>query len=249
MIIVKNLEEIAKMKEVGRVAAIICDQIIANIYPGITTGEINKLSAKLMKEYKVESAFLGYRGFPATVCVSVNEEVVHGIPGSRRIAIGDIVSVDLGVILDGFYGDLARTTMVGVSDPEVRRLVMTTEKALEAGMARACAGNHLSDVSHAIEQVAIQAGFSVVRDFVGHGIGKQMHEDPQIPNFGQPGQGPKLKEGMTLAIEPMVNMGASGVEVLADGWTVATSDRKPSAHFEHTIAVTSALAEILTRAN
>jgi len=178
--------------------------------------------------------------------VSVNEAVVHGVPGKRRIQLGDIVSIDIGVKYGGYIGDTATTVMVGVTDPEVIRLVRTTEKALDAGIAMAYAGRRLSDISHVIEEVAVDAGFSVVREFVGHGIGRKMHEDPQIPNFGPPGMGPKLRTGMTLALEPMINLGEADVEVQDDGWTVLTRDRKFSAHFEHTIAITNGKAEILT---
>jgi methionyl aminopeptidase len=176
----------------------------------------------------------------------VNESVVHGIPGKERIRLGDIVSLDVGVRRDGYIGDTARTVMVGVTDPGVVRLVRTAEEALEAGIGAARAGRRVSDISHAIEQVAVAAGFSVVRAFVGHGVGRQMHEEPQIPNFGAPGRGPRLKPGMTLALEPMVNMGCAEVDVQPDGWTVLTRDRKASAHVEHTIAVTEGDAEILT---
>jgi methionyl aminopeptidase len=194
-----------------------------------------------------KSAFFGYRGYPGQICVSVNDEVVHGIPGARRIQIGDVVSLDVGVVYEGFVGDTAKTVMVGVNDPEVIRLVNTGQKALDVAIARAVAGARLSDVSHAIETVATDAGYSVVRDFVGHGVGRNMHEDPQIPNYGVPGRGPKLKPGMTLAFEPMINMGVFEVDVMADGWTVLTRDRLPSVHFEHTVAVREeGPAEVLT---
>jgi methionyl aminopeptidase len=192
------------------------------------------------------SAFLGYHGYPGNICISIDDEVVHGIPCERIIELGSIVSIDVGVVIDGFVGDTATTVMVGVTNPDVVRLVKTTEHALAEGIERAKAGGRLSDISHAIESAATQSGFSVVRDFVGHGIGRQMHEDPQIPNYGDPGKGPKLKAGMTLAIEPMVNMGGYAVEVQKDGWTVLTADRKPSAHFEHTVAVGDDGPEILT---
>jgi methionyl aminopeptidase len=193
-----------------------------------------------------KSAFLGYRGYPGNICLSIDDEVVHGIPSDRRIEMGQLVSLDVGVVDGGFVGDTATTVMVGVTDPEVVRLVRTTEQALAEGIAMARAGKRLSDISSAIEMAAVRAGFSVVRDFVGHGIGRSMHEDPQIPNFGTPGHGPKLKVGMTFAIEPMVNMGGSAGEVMADGWTVLTADRKPSAHFEHTVAIGEDGPEILT---
>lgn len=247
MIIIKSDDDLAKMRVAGRIAASVSDLVIKHIAPGTSTEELSQVAADETRRLGAASAFLGYRGFPGHICVSVNEEVIHGVPGGRRIAIGDIVGVDVGVRVDGFVGDMARTVMVGVSDPENLRLVETAERALSAAIAAARAGRHLSDMSHAIESEALRAGFSVVRQFVGHGVGRRMHEDPQIPNFGPAGRGPKLKPGMTLAIEPMINMGGPEVETLADGWTVVTKDRKPSAHFEHTIAVGSGPAEVLTR--
>lgn len=247
MISIKTQADLEKMRIAGRITARICAKIVESIYPGITTGEINAYAAQLIREAGAKSAFLGYRGFPGSICISVNEAVVHGIPGRRRVQIGDLVSLDVGVIVDAYIGDMATSVLVGVSDPGVIKLVAVAKQALEVGVAHACAGNRVSDISHAIEKVATAAGFSVVRDFVGHGIGRTMHEEPQIPNFGPPGKGPKLKAGMTLAIEPMINMGGSAVEVLSDGWTVVTKDRKPSAHFEHTIAVGEQAAEVLTR--
>jgi methionyl aminopeptidase len=246
MIILKNRDEIRKMRESGRIAATVRDEIASRISPGITTLELDEVARKLIASLGAKSAFLGYRGYPGAVCISIDSEVVHGIPGGGRIEIGQIVSLDVGVVYDGFVGDTATTVMVGVTDPEVIRLVRATELALMAGVEMARAGKRLGDLSHAIEMVAVNAGFSVVRDFVGHGVGRKMHEDPQIPNFGNPGKGPKLKVGMTLAIEPMVNMGESAVEVLSDGWTVRTVDRKPSAHFEHTVAIGDEGPEILT---
>lgn len=246
MVLIKNHNELEGMRLAGKITAQLCEQIVNHIAPGMTTAEIDQYAADLIKEHGAKSAFLGYRGYPGSICVSVNEEVVHGVPGSRRIKIGDIVSLDVGVLIDSFYGDMAKTIMVGSVDLEAARLVDTAEKALYAGIAKAVAGNRLSDISHAIETCASQAGFSVVRQFVGHGIGRDMHEDPQIPNFGPPGRGPALKAAMTLAIEPMVNMGVPDVEVLSDGWTAVTRDRKLSAHFEHTVAVGEGTAEILT---
>jgi methionyl aminopeptidase len=246
MIVVKNAVDLKGMRASGHIAARVRDAVAKMAGPGVTTGELGDYAGELIKGFGAESAFLGYRGFPGQICVSVNEAVVHGVPGKRRIQLGDIVSIDVGVRYGGYVGDTATTVMVGVVDPEVIRLVRTTEKALEVGMAAARAGRRLSDVSHAIETVALGAGFSVVRDFVGHGIGRKMHEDPQIPNFGRPGHGPKLASGMTLALEPMINMGGADVEVLEDGWTVVAKDRRPSAHFEHTVAVGTGPAEILT---
>jgi len=246
MIILKNAQDLEAMRAAGKIAALVRDSVIREVTPGTTTLELARYAEELIRQNGAESAFLGYRGYPGVICVSVNETVVHGIPGPRKIEVGDIVSIDVGVRYAGFVGDTAVTVMVGVTDPEVIRLVRTTEKALAAGIAAARAGNRVSDISHAIESTAQEAGFSVVRDFVGHGIGRQMHEEPQVPNFGPPGRGPKLMVGMTLALEPMINMGGSAVEVQADGWTVLTKDRCPSAHFEHTVAVGENEAEILT---
>lgn len=244
--LVKNSAELERMRVAGKITARVCAQVANHICPGITTAEIDRFAAALIKDYGAKSAFFGYRGYPGSICVSVNEEVVHGVPGARRIQIGDIVSIDIGVVIDSFYGDMAKTVMIGVLDSKTLSLVNTAEKALCAGIEKALAGNRLSDISHAIETCASQNGFSVVRQFVGHGIGRNMHEDPQIPNFGPPGKGPALQEAMTLAIEPMLNMGVPEVEVLSDGWTVVTRDRKLSAHFEHTVVVGRGMAEILT---
>lgn len=246
MIILKNQDEIRKMRESGRIAACVLGEISRLVSPGMTTRELDAKAAQIISAMGAKSAFLGYRGYPGNVCISIDSEVVHGIPGDRRIEIGQIVSLDVGVLFGGFVGDTATTVMVGVTDPEVIRLVMATEQALMAGIEMARAGKRLGDVSHAVETVVTRAGFSVVRDFVGHGVGRKLHEDPQIPNFGTAGAGPKLKIGMTLAIEPMVNMGGSAVNVLGDGWTVCTVDGKPSAHFEHTVAILEDGPEILT---
>ncbi len=246
MIIIKSPEEIARMRASGRVAARIRDELARKISPGLTTAEVDQYAQELIAKAGGRSAFFGYRGYPGHICISVNDEVVHGIPGPRRIQVGDIVSLDVGVVYEGFVGDTARTVMVGVTNPEVIRLVRVAEAALEAAIQKAVAGGRLGDISNAVETMVTAAGFSVVRDFVGHGIGRSMHEEPQIPNYGPAGRGPKLKTGMTLAIEPMVNMGVAEVEILRDGWTVLTKDRKPSAHVEHTVAVMDGRAEILT---
>jgi methionyl aminopeptidase len=247
MIIVKIPAELETMRVSGRIAANVRDQICSLVSPGTTTAELDAHAARLIAENKAESAFLGYRGYPGNICISVNEEVVHGIPGQRRIELGDIVSIDVGIRHEGYIGDTAATVMVGVSTLEVVNLVDATRDALEAGIDAARAGNRLSDISHAIESVAVAAGFSVVREFVGHGVGADLHEDPQIPNFGQPGRGPKLRPGMTFALEPMVNMGLAGVRTTDNGWTVVATDGLPSAHFEHTVAIRAAgPAEILT---
>lgn len=246
MIIIKTPEELERMRVSGQMAARVRDELARAVSPGVTTGELDGLAQELIAKMGGRSSFYGYRGFPGHICASVNDVVVHGIPGSRRIQLGDVVSLDVGVVYDGFVGDTATTVMVGVSDAEVIRLIRVSEQALAAGIAKAVAGGRLSDISHAIEQEVVRAGFSVVRDFVGHGIGRSMHEEPQIPNYGPPGRGPRLKAGMTLAIEPMVNLGGADVEVAPDGWTVLTVDRKPSAHVEHTVAVLDGQPEILT---
>jgi len=246
MIIIKDERALQRMREACRVAAKVRDELVRSIAPGVTTLELSDYAGRLIEGYGAKSAFFGYRGFPGQICVSINASVVHGIPGRERVKLGDVVSIDVGVHYEGYTGDTATSVMVGVTDPRVVQLVRTTERALEAGIAKAVAGGRLSDVSHAIEQTAAKSGFSVVREFVGHGIGRELHEDPQIPNFGPPGRGPKLKAGMTLAIEPMVNMGVADVDVQADGWTVLTADRLPSAHFEHTVAVGNGQAEIMT---
>jgi methionyl aminopeptidase len=246
MIIIKTPDEIDRMRASGRVAAQVRDELAQRIAPGITTGELDAYANELIGKLGAKSAFYGYRGYPGNICTSVNDEVVHGIPGPRRINLGDVVSIDVGVFFEGYVGDTALTVLVGVTDPEVIRLIQVAEQALAAGIAKAVPGGRLSDVSHAIERTAVEAGFSVVREFVGHGIGRSMHEDPQIPNFGPPGRGPRLKPGMTLAIEPMVNLGRADVEVMPDGWTVLTKDRKPSAHVEHTVAIGPEGPEILT---
>lgn len=246
MIPIKSPADLDRMRRSNRIAASVRDRIAAETRPGVTTGDLDALAAELIREYGARSAFKGYRGYPGHICASVNEEVVHGVPGARRIRMGDLVSLDVGVVFDGFVGDTATTVMVGVSDVEAIRLVDVARQALEAAVAAARPGARVSDLSHAIESTAKAAGFSVVRDFVGHGIGRAMHEEPQIPNFGAPGRGPTLRPGMTLAIEPMLNRGGGDVTVLGDGWTVVTRDGQPSAHFEHTVAVGEAGAEILT---
>jgi methionyl aminopeptidase len=246
MIIIKSDAEIEAMRASGHVAGLVRDAVVDKVVPGITTGELADYAGKLIKQHEATSAFLGYRGFPGEICISVNNEVVHGIPGEYRIKKGDIVGLDIGVSLNGFIGDTATTVMVGVTDPEVIRLVKLTKQALLKGIERAIVGGRLSDISHAIESCAVSDGFQVVRDFVGHGIGRSLHEDPQVPNFGAPGRGVKLRHGMTLAIEPMINVGCAGVKVQPDGWTVLTKDGKMSAHFEHTILIADGGVEVLT---
>jgi len=251
-IIIKNEDELNGMRDAGRVAANIRVALAREIAPGVTTRELDLHARDLMEKAGCRSAFLNYPGprrvppYPSYTCLSVNEEVVHGVAGARRIELGDIVSIDIGVVYKGFIGDNAMTVMVGVTNPRLIDLVRTSEKALENAIAQAVAGNRLSDISHAVESTVTPKGFSVVRDFVGHGVGRKMHEPPQIFNYGPPGKGPLLREGMTLAIEPMVNLGTHEVKTLSDGWTVVTRDGLPSVHVEHTVAVREGRAEILT---
>lgn len=246
MITIKRSHEIEKMRLAGETAAQILHELAALVAPGVTTGEINQAAVRLMSEAGVRSAFLGYRKFPGHICISLNEEVVHGIPGPRKIAYGDIVKMDVGIIRDGWIGDTATSVPVGIIDPEVERLLMVTEKILEGAVALALPENKVGVISHFVETEAHKNGFSVVREFVGHGVGRQLHEDPQVPNFGKRDSGPKLKAGMTIAIEPMINMGKAKVRVLPDKWTAVTDDGFPSAHFEHTVLITDNLPEVLT---
>lgn len=234
------------MREACSLAARVLEHLGTLVRPGVTTGEIDLAAAEMMKAEGCKSAFLGYKGFPGHICISVNEEVVHGIGGGRRIQYGDVVSLDCGVIKDGWVGDTAKTVAVGAVKPEWQRLLSVTEEVLERVISMATAGRRLGDLCAFIEEEVVANGYSVVREFVGHGVGKKLHEEPQIPNFGRPGTGPKLKPGMTLAIEPMVNLGTAGVKTLSDGWTVITADGLPSAHFEHTILITKGEPEILT---
>ncbi|HLG22778.1 MAG TPA: type I methionyl aminopeptidase [Candidatus Manganitrophaceae bacterium] len=247
MIILKSKEEVAKIAAACRIVAEALEALKTFIKAGMTTKELDLFVEKAIRERGGMPAFKGYRNFPATLCVSINEEVVHGIPSDKIVHEGDIVGLDLGAIYDGFYGDAAVTVAVGDIDPEAERLIQVTEASLYAGIAQAREGNRLTDISHAVQSHVEQAGFSVVTDFVGHGIGRSLHEEPQVPNFGEPGRGPRLREGMVLAIEPMVNMGKSDVEVLGDRWTAVTSDGSLSAHFEHTVAITREGPVILTR--
>lgn len=246
MIPIKRPHEIEKMRKAGEAAAEILNELATRIAPGVTTGEINHAAAQLMSDAGVRSAFLGYRKFPGHICISLNEEVVHGIPGPRKIAYGDVVKMDVGIIRDGWIGDTAMSVPVGIVDPEVERLLMVTEEILQGAVAFARPGNKIGDISYYVESEAHKNGFSVVREFVGHGVGRSLHEDPQVPNFGKRNSGPKLKAGMTIAIEPMINLGKAKVRVLADKWTAVTADGLPSAHFEHTVLVTDNLPEVLT---
>jgi len=243
---IKNEAEIELMRAAGRAARTVLEKIAALVRPGVTTRELDQAAAEFMLEQKCKSAFLGYRGFPGQVCISVNEEVVHGIGGVRRLQPGDIVSLDVGVNKSGWIGDTATTVAVGQISPGATKLLDATQEALRVGLLHAESGRRLGDLCSAIEQAVLSHGFSVVREFVGHGVGKKLHEEPQVPNFGVRGEGPKLKPGMTLAIEPMVNLGKAGVRVLSDGWTVVTQDNQLSAHFEHTVLITRGEPEILT---
>ncbi|HEX9860781.1 MAG TPA: type I methionyl aminopeptidase [Nitrospirota bacterium] len=246
MIILKSRPEIEKMRAACRVVAGALAGLRDKVRPGVTTAELDRFAESYILKCGAKPAFKGYMGYPSTVCASVNEVVVHGIPSNRSLNEGDIIGIDLGAIVDGFYGDAAITVPVGEISGSVRKLVEVTEACLYEGIRQAVVGNRVSDISHAIQKHAEANGFSVVTEFVGHGIGRKLHEEPQVPNFGPPGRGARLKDGTTLAIEPMINMGAGRTMVLDDGWTAVTVDRKPSAHFEHTIAVTDDGPEILT---
>ena len=247
MIILKSEREINYMRDAGKIVANTLSEVKKAVKPNVTTLELDGIAEKYMKSCGAIPAFKGYHGFPGNICSSVNEEVVHGIPGLKKLKNGDTVSVDIGAVINGYYGDAAITIPVGEIDTEVQRLLDVTEQSLYKGIERAIINNRLSDISHAVQQHAESFGYGVVRDYVGHGIGRNMHEDPQVPNYGQPGRGPRLKPGMTLAIEPMINMGTHEVTTLDDGWTVITSDGKRSAHFEHTIAITHDGPEIMTK--
>lgn len=245
-IIIKSTREIAVMRQAGRVVATILEMLKLQLRPGMKTKELDIIAAKELKRLGAKPSFKGYRGFPANLCVSVNDEIVHGIPGERVLRQGDIVSLDLGAIYMGFQGDAALTVGVGKISPEAKELIRTAGGALKAGIAIAHPGARLGDISAAIQDYAESRGYLVVREYTGHGIGQEMHEEPQIPNFGLPGTGPELKRGMTLALEPMVNVGDWRTRVGDDHWTVLTADGSLSAHFEHTIAITGAEAEVLT---
>jgi methionyl aminopeptidase len=237
MIVIKNEQEIAIMREANRMLAHLFEHLKSMILPGITTLELDQEAEFFIRSRGALPAFKGYRGFPATLCISVNEEVVHGFPGTRRLRSGDIVSIDVGALYAGFYSDAARTFPVGTISPQAQELIEVTKKALEAGISQAVPGNRISDISASVQKVVESAGFSVVRDFVGHGVGRSLHEGPQIANFGKRGKGPVIREGMTLAIEPMVNQGSWEVAIKEDGWTAVTADGSLSAHLEDSIAV------------
>ena len=246
MIVTKSAAELEIMREAGRVTAAALRAVREAVRPGVTTGELDALAEDVIRSAGAAPAFKGYHGFPASLCTSVNAEVVHGIPGKRRLHAGDILSVDCGAIVDGYYGDAARTFPVGEPTDEALRLMKVTSESLEAGIACCVPGRRLYDVSAAVQGIVEAAGFSVVREYVGHGIGRSMHEDPQVPNYGRAGTGPVLQTGVVLAIEPMVNAGGADVRSLDDGWTVVTVDGSLSAHFEHTVAVTDGGPFVLT---
>ncbi|WP_447973042.1 type I methionyl aminopeptidase [Nitrospira sp. Kam-Ns4a] len=237
MIILKTPEEIEIMARASKLVAETLEALKREVRPGVTTEDLDRFAEQFLRARGGVPAFKGYRNYPKTLCASVNDQVVHGIPSKRVLKEGDIVGLDLGAIVEGFYGDAAVTVAVGPIPPRVAELLRVTEEALSKGIEQAVVGNRLSDISHAIQSHVEAAGFSVVTDFVGHGIGRQLHEEPQVPNYGKPGQGPRLQAGMVLALEPMVNMGGSAVRVLDDQWTAVTTDGSWSAHFEHTIAI------------
>lgn len=246
MIEIKSEREIGWMRQAGQIVAQVLLEIETKIRPGITTGELDREAERIIRRLGGEPAFKGYCGFPASICTSVNEEVVHGIPGKRVLKEGDIIGIDVGAKVSGYFGDGAMTFGVGTISEGARRLIQVTREALARGIQQGVMGGRLSNISFAIQSYVESFGYSVVRDFVGHGIGSQMHQDPQVPNFGSPNHGVELKEGMALAIEPMVNQGGSDVVVLNDGWTVVTKDQKLSCHFEHTIVIHEGPPEILT---
>ena len=246
MISIKSPREIELMRTAGRIVAETHELLRKAIRPGITTLELDTIAEEFIRKRGAIPAFKDYNGFPASICSSINEQVVHGIPGPTVLKDGDIIGIDIGAVYDGYYGDAARTYGIGSIDKETERLLKVTEESFFKGIEYALPGNRLSDISHSIQKHVESNGFSVVRDFVGHGIGRNMHEDPQIPNYGLPHKGPRLAAGMALAIEPMVNQGKYAVKVREDGWTVVTADGKPSAHYENTIVITNGKPEILT---
>ena len=247
MIVCKSPAEIGRMRAANALVADVLAELATMVAPGVTTLDLDREAERLVRAGGAEPAFKGYRGYPCTLCASVNEQVVHGIPSPRALVEGDIISLDMGVKLNGFYGDSAITVPVGRVSDEAATLLRVTQESLEKGIAEVRLGGRISDIGHAIQQHVEAHGLSVVREFVGHGIGSALHEEPQIANYGEPGRGPRLAEGMTLAIEPMVNAGRPAVKVLADGWTAVTKDGSLSAHFEHTVAVTKSGPLVLTR--
>ncbi len=246
MIVIKNERDLEAMRPACAVAGVVLSEVANYIRPGLTTIELDEYAAARIRHHGAKSAFLGYRKYPCHICISVNEQVVHGIAGPKQLRLGDIVSLDVGVIYNGFIGDNARTVAVGGCGVLAQKLMDVTEKSLHMGIAQAVPGNRVVDISRAVQQYVESNGFSVVREFVGHGVGRSMHEEPQIPNYVDGKSSPKLRAGMTLAIEPMVNAGAAAVKILNDGWTVVTQDGSLSAHFEHTVLVTESEPEIMT---
>jgi len=246
MIPLRSKEELEFLRRSGKILAGVMDKVKSKIHAGMSTQEIDSIAEKLILDEKCVPAFKGYNGYPATACTSINEEIVHGIPGERILEEGDILSLDLGLSCEGYFSDAAFTLGIGKLDPKVRKLLDVAKKSLYAGIKAAKIDNHLFDISYSIQNYVERNGFSVVRQFVGHGIGRALHEEPEIPNFGRPDQGPRLKNGMVFAIEPMVNMGGWESEILDNGWTAVTKDRMPSAHFEHTVAITENGPEVLT---
>lgn len=247
MIILRSHTEIQKLRRAGALVAVVLSKLEEFVKPGVTTEELDRRAEEWIRSGGGQPTFLGYRKYPKTLCISLNEEIVHGIPGPRVLREGDIASVDCGVTLDGYIGDAAKTFAVGQVSVENQKLMAATEEGLAQGIKAYREGNRIGDVSYAVEQVALKHGVGVVRDFVGHGVGQKLHEEPQVPNFGPAGVGPRIKVGMVVAIEPMFNAGTHATEVLKDGWTVVTKDRKPSAHFEHTVVATEKGTEILTK--
>jgi methionyl aminopeptidase len=247
MIICKTPRELEIMREAGRIVALTHQKLQKHIKPGITTKELDRIAEKIIRQHDAEPSFKGYNGFTGSICASVNEELVHGIPGDRKLNDGDIISIDIGAYYNGYHGDSAWTYAVGSVSEEAEKLLKVTEESLYKGLEKAMPGDRLSNISHAIQTYVEEHGLSVVREYVGHGVGQDLHEDPQIPHYGPPNKGPRLRPGMVLAIEPMVNAGSRYVKTLADGWTVVTQDKKYCAHFEHTIAIVEDGYEILTK--
>jgi methionyl aminopeptidase len=247
VIVCRSQAELVRLREVNQVVARVLAELRDTVAVGVTTAELDALAEQRLREADAKPAFKGYHGYPATICASINEQIVHGIPSSRKLAAGDVVSIDMGAILDGYYGDAAVTVPVGEVEERAAELLRVTEEALYRAIAVVRPGARVSDIGHAVQAHVEAHGFSVVREFVGHGVGRSLHEEPQIPNYGAPGRGPRLAEGMVLAIEPMVNIGDPAIRILDDGWTAVTRDGSWSAHFEHSVAVTATGVEILSR--
>jgi methionyl aminopeptidase len=247
MITLKSAREISYMREAGRIVAMALQELGKRVTPGVTTAELDQFAEEFLRGAGAEPAFLGYQGFPASICASVNEEVVHGIPGLRKLENGDIISIDIGSVYKGYVGDTALTFPVGEISAEATKLLQVTRQSLYEGIGQAVSGNRIGDISAAVQRYVEAHGYQVVRDFVGHGVGARMHEEPQVPNFGRAGMGPRLQPGMTIAIEPMVNVGTYDVMVMPNRWTAVSRDRSLSAHFEHTILITGGQPEILTQ--